>query len=225
MTCSIIARCSHTGQFGIAAATAVPAVGKLLTHASPGVGAIATQARLNPYLGIDGMRLLEQGFKAQPALEQLINNDPRAENRQLAIIDRDGDTAVWNGSGCLDYCNGENHDGFTVQGNRLVGQAVLDAMAEAYAARPELSLDERLFEALEAAVAAGGDLEGEVSATIYIVDTEEYPLWDIRVDEHADPVMELRRLHDVFAEKVLPEIRCMPTRTNPGGTSDSETQV
>jgi uncharacterized Ntn-hydrolase superfamily protein len=225
MTCSIIARCLRTGQFGIATTTAVPAVGKLLTHASAGTGAIATQARLNPYLGIDGIRLLQQGFNAQSALDRLIKDDPRAEERQLAIIDRAGNTAVWNGKGCLDYCGAEMHDGFTVQGNRLVGQGVLDAMVQAYESHPELSLDERLIETLEAAIAAGGDREGEVSATIYTVDKEEYPLWDIRVDEHVNPVAELRRLHDVFAELVLPEIRAMPTRANPGGTSDSETQV
>lgn len=224
MTCSIVARCPHTGQFGIAAATAVPAVGKLLTHARAGTGAIATQARLNPYLGIDGIRLLEQGYPAQAALEQLLGNDLQAQNRQLAIIDRAGATAIWTGENCLDYCNGNQHDDFSVQGNRLVGQVVLDAMAEAYSAHPELSLDERLIEALEAAVAAGGDREGEVSATIYIVETEEYPLWDIRVDEHASPVAELRRLHDIFAGQVLPEIRCMPTRANPGGKS-GETQI
>ena len=104
-----------------------------------------------------------------------------------------------------------------MQGNRLVGPQVLDAVAEAFRHADKRPLIERLIEALAAGDRCGGDRHGESSAVIYVVDQEAYPLWDIRVDHHLDPVAELRRLHDVFAREVLPEILAMPTRDNPAG--------
>lgn len=220
MTFSLIARCPITGQFGVAAATAIPAVGKLLTHAVAGVGAVATQAQLNPYLGIDGVRLLQNGRSAREVRDILSGQDPVAEHRQFAVIDRVGHTAAWTGSDCLDWAGHREHDGFSVQGNRLTGEDVLDAVAEAFRAAADKSLDERLMEALEAGDSVGGDKKGERSATIYIVDKEEYPLWDIRVDAHPDPFSELRRLHDIFARDLVPEILRMPTRANPAGEAE-----
>ena len=220
MTFSIIARCPETGQFGVAAATALPAVGKLLTHAVAGVGAIATQARLNPYLGIDGARLLQQARPAQEVVDILMSQDPRGADRQLAVIDRSGGAAIWTGCNCLDWAGGEVFDGFSVQGNRLTGADVIDKAAQAYRDSAGQPFDERLIEALEGADSVGGDSEGEHSATIYIVDREEYPLWDIRVDSHPDPIAELRRLHDIFARQLVPEIKRMPTRANPAGEVD-----
>lgn len=217
MTFSLIARCPVTGQFGIAAATAVPAVGKLLTHAVAGVGAIATQAKLNPYLGIDGMRLLQNGRPAREVMEILRDGDPRAEDRQFAVIDREGNSAAFTGGDCLDFAGHQENAGFSVQGNRLTGEDVLHEIAETFRRTEGKSLDERLMEALEAGDSVGGDRQGERSATIYIVDKEEYPLWDIRVDAHPDPFSELRRLHDIFCRKLIPEILEMPTRGNPAG--------
>lgn len=218
MTFSLIARCPLSGRFGVAAATAMPAVGKLLTHAHPGAGAIATQARLNPYLGIDGIRLLQQGRSAQEVVEILSGNDPRADDRQFAVIDRDGRTAAWTGRSCIGWAGAYAGDEFSVQGNRLAGPGVVEAAAEAFRASAGKPLDERFMEALEAGDRAGGDRKGEKSATIYIVDREEYPLWDIRVDAHPRPFEELRRLHDIFSRELLPEIINMPTRRNPAGS-------
>lgn len=220
MTVSIIARCARSGQFGVAAATAVPAVGKLLTHAAPRIGAIATQARLNPYLGIDGLALLREGLSAHEVLERLRARDPRIEARQVAVIDAAGRTAAHTGAENLDYAEHRALEGFSVQGNRLVGPGVLDAMIETFLARQEADLAERFIETLEAAAAAGGDRDGERSATIYIMASEEYPLWDIRVDAADHPIAELRRLHDVFARELLPEICRMPSRADPGGAAD-----
>ena len=220
MTFSLIARCPDTGRIGVAAATAMPAVGKLLTHAVAGVGAIATQARLNPYIGIDGMRLLMQGRSAEEVRDILASQDPRAEARQFAVLDREGRTAAWTGSDCLDWAGHRPENGCSVQGNRLAGPQVIEAAAEAFRASAGKALDERLMEALEAGDAEGGDTKGERSATIYIVDKEEYPLWDIRVDAHPDPFAELRRLHDIFARELVPEIRRMPTRANPAGEAE-----
>jgi uncharacterized Ntn-hydrolase superfamily protein len=220
MTFSLIARCPDTGQFGVAAATAIPAVGKLLTHAIAGVGAVATQARLNPYLGIDGVRLLQNGRSAREVMKILRDRDPRAEDRQFAVIDRQGNTAAFTGSDCLHWAGHQENEGFSVQGNRLTGQDVLDKLAEAFRRSAGKSLDERLMEALEGGDSVGGDRHGERSATIYIVEKEEYPLWDIRVDAHPNPFSELRRLHDIFARKLIPEIRRMPTRANPAGSAE-----
>jgi uncharacterized Ntn-hydrolase superfamily protein len=217
MTFSIIARCAETGQIGIAAATAVPAVGKLLTHASAGVGAVATQAKLNPYLGIDGVRLLEQGRSAEEVRDILARGDPRAGQRQFAVLDRSGHTAVWTGDQCIQWAGARASEGVSVQGNRLAGPHVVEAALQCFRESAGKPLDERLMEALEAGDRAGGDRHGDRSATIYIVDKEEYPLWDIRVDAHPEPFAELRRLHDVFSRSVVPEILGMPTRANPAG--------
>lgn len=217
MTFSIIARCPRSGQFGVAAATAMPAVGKLLSHAAAGVGAVATQAQVNPYLGLDGLALLRQGLSAKTALERLKGTDPCMELRQCALIDAQGDSVCWTGEKCIPWAGSLAGEQFSVQGNRLVGPQVLEAVAEAFRRGDDRPLIERLIEALAAGDRCGGDRHGESSAVIYVVDREQYPLWDIRVDHHLDPVAELRRLHDVFAREVLPEILAMPTRDNPAG--------
>ncbi|WP_313055847.1 DUF1028 domain-containing protein [Pseudomonas lopnurensis] len=217
MTFSLIARCPRTGQFGVAAATAMPAVGKLLTHAAAQMGAVATQAQINPYLGIDGLRLLRQGESAAQVLERLGHTDPCMELRQCAVIDGRGDVACWTGPKCPPWAGSIAGEQFCVQGNRLAGPDVLEAVADAYRRAAAQPLVERLMEAIAAGDACGGDRCGESSATIYVVDREEYPLWDIRVDHHRDPVAELRRLHRVFARDVVPEILAMPTRANPAG--------
>ncbi|MPS41887.1 MAG: DUF1028 domain-containing protein [Pseudomonas sp.] len=217
MTFSIVARCPRSGQFGVAAATAMPAVGKLLSHAAAGAGAVATQAQVNPYLGLDGLALLRQGLSAKEVLERLKDTDPCMELRQCALIDAQGDSLCWTGDKCLPWAGSLSGEQFSVQGNRLVGPQVLDAVAEAFRHAEKRPLIERLIEALAAGDRCGGDSHGESSAVIYVVDQEEYPLWDIRVDHHLDPVAELRRLHKVFAREVLPEILAMPTRDNPAG--------
>ncbi|TBU85176.1 DUF1028 domain-containing protein [Phytopseudomonas dryadis] len=217
MTFSIVARCPRTGQFGVAAATAMPAVGKLLSHAAAGAGAVATQAQVNPYLGLDGLALLRQGYSAPAALTRLMATDPCMALRQCALIDRNGDSVCWTGERCIPWAGSLAGEQFSVQGNRLAGPQVLDAVADAFRLGEARPLVERLIEALAAGDARGGDRHGESSAVIYIVDREQYPLWDIRVDHHLDPVAELWRLHGVFAREVLPEILAMPTRDNPAG--------
>lgn len=217
MTFSVVARCARTGEFGIAATTALPAVGKLLTHASPGAGAIATQARLNPYLGIDGIRLLQSGMSAQETIAALGETDPRMDRRQLGVVDRHGKSAIWTGEGCKGWAGGQAHRGFCALGNRLEGPQVIEAASGAFRESEAGPLVERLVRALAAGMAAGGDRKEERSATVYVVATEEYPLWDIRVDDHDDPIAELVRLQGVFARVLLPHIRRMATRANPAG--------
>lgn len=122
MTFSIVARCPRTGQIGVAAATAMPAVGKLLTHAAARVGAVATQAQINPYLGIDGLRFLREFSPAGEVLERLRRTDPCMELRQCAVIDSSGRTACWTGEHCLPWAGSIAGEQFCVQGNRLKGR-------------------------------------------------------------------------------------------------------
>jgi uncharacterized Ntn-hydrolase superfamily protein len=217
MTLSLVARCSRTGQFGVAAATAMPAVGKLLTYAAPRIGAIATHARINPYLGIDGLRLLSQRLAASDVMDLLKRTDPHIQARQFAIVDMAGRTAAFTGDECPDWAGHQEGEGFSVQGNRLAGPQVVKAAVDSLRRSEGRDLAERMIEALAAGDAEGGDTKGEESATIYVVDTEEYPLWDVRVDLHDDPVAELRRLYHIFRERLLPQVLEMPTRRNPAG--------
>jgi uncharacterized Ntn-hydrolase superfamily protein len=212
MTFSIVARCERTGQFGVGAMTAMPAVGKFLTHAWPGTGAAATQALVNPYLGIDGIAALREGLDAEATSDRLRAGDPEIQRRQFAIVDRDGRVAAHTGSKCLAWAGHRAGAGYCVLGNRLEGVRVLDALEETLLATSELRLADRLVDALAAGYAAGGDRKEERSATIFVVDTEEYPLWDVRIDEHDDPVSELRRVHAAFGRDLYPHILEMPRR-------------
>ena len=212
MTFSIVAKCKRTGQFGVGAMTAMPAVGKFLTHAWPRTGAIATQALVNPYLGIDGIAELREGLDADQVAESLKQDDPEIERRQFAVVDRDGHVAAHTGKECLSWAGHRPGDGYCVLGNRLEGPQVLDALEETLLATSELRLADRLVDALAAGYAAGGDKKRERSATIFVVDSEEYPLWDVRIDEHDDPVAELRRVHAVFGRDLYQHILEMPKR-------------
>src|SRR5687768_4994795 len=102
-TFSIAARCERTGMLGVAVSTAVPGVGSLCPFAQPGVGAVATQSWVNPYLGIDGLRLMEQGLGAEAALEKLVADDPGRDVRQVGIVDRNGQSAAWSGQECVPW--------------------------------------------------------------------------------------------------------------------------
>ena len=135
-TFSIAARCARTGMLGVAVSTAVPAVGGICPFVRPGVGAIATQSWVNPYLGIDGLKLLPKACRRRRRSDKLIAGDPGRDVRQLGIVDAEGRTAAHTGSDCVDWAGHIVGDGFTVQGNMLVGAATIEQMAEA-AARSE----------------------------------------------------------------------------------------
>lgn len=213
MTFSIVARCVRSGQFGVAAGTELPAVGKLLAYASAGAGAVATQGTVNPYLGIDGVRLLTlEGKTARDVMEEVLSRDPAAQHRQLALVDRHGGFAQWTGRECKPWAGERRGADFAVQGNLLEGPEVLDAAAASMEASGDQPLVERLFAALVAGEAKGGDRRGTRSATILVMEKNEYPLWDVRVDDHPQPMEELRRLMVVFAESLVPMIRHMPNR-------------
>ncbi len=198
MTFSIVARCPRTGMLGVATSSKALAAGFWVPYVRTGVGAIASQAFTNPYLGIDGLTLLEQGLAAERALERLVESDRGRDLRQVGIVDRDGHTAAYTGSKCIPWAGQAEGGGYVCLGNILTGEEVIKAMALAFEASVDEELPERLLRALEAGQEAGGDRRGRQSAGMRVVHIEEYPYCDLRVDDHADPIAELRRVFTVF---------------------------
>jgi uncharacterized Ntn-hydrolase superfamily protein len=223
MTWSIIARDAITGEFGIAVATRFFAVGALVPHIAPGIGAIATQALINPYYGIDGLKLLRAGRTPCDVLETLIAADSGHDSRQVHIMDAAGRIAAYTGSACVDWCGHIKGDGFSIAGNMLTGGRVLDDTAKAYIANEKLPFAQRLIVAMYAGEAAGGDKRGKQSAALLIHGDEEWPALDLRVDDHADPLAELERLELVSRERWVHFRTNLPSRSNPAGITDRET--
>lgn len=219
MTFSLAARCERTGQVGVGAVTAMRGVGKLVCHARPGAGAVATQATMNPYYGYDGLALISAGKTAREVLDELVSKDPGREVRQCGIVDRSGGSAAWTGSGTPHFAGHITGENYAAQGNRLVGRETLEAAIEAFEGNGGLPLAERLLLAMEAGEATGADKEGARSANITVMDNEDYPIWDVRVDSARDSVVELRKLFTEFEEHLLPVIQGLPTRTDPVGES------
>jgi uncharacterized Ntn-hydrolase superfamily protein len=220
-TFSIVARDPNSGMFGVAVATAMPAVGSNCPHARAGVGAIATQSWVNPYFGIDGLQYLEEGLSAEETLGRLLATDPRSRLRQIGIVDRHNRSAAYSGPGCTGWFGHLTGPGYAIQGNMLIGPATIEAMAAAFNGS-DADLTERLMLALEAAQLNGGDKRGKQSAALYVVKSEAYPYLDLRVDEHIDPVAELRRVCEVAKRHFLPFAAGFPTRVNPAGSDDPE---
>lgn len=219
MTYSIVAHCSRTGMLGVAVATAVPAVGSLCPYVKTGIGAVSTQSWVNPYLAIDALRLMEDGMPGPEALDAVMAADAGREVRQIGVIDAQGRSAAWSGSGCTDWFGQIVEPHFAVQGNMLVSASTIENMAKAFRASAALDLAGRLMLALEAGEAAGGDKRGRQSAALKVHHVEDYPLLDLRVDEHARPVGELRRVFAIAKLQLLPFVQGMPTRTEPGATA------
>lgn len=216
MTFSVVARCPRSGQLGVAVATAVPAVGSMCPFARARVGAVSTQSWVNPYLALNALDLMAQGVPAAQALADAMANDEGRDLRQIGLVDAQGRSASWSGAACTGWFGHIAEPGFAVQGNMLVGGATIEAMAAAVRASEPLDLAERLLLAMEAGEAAGGDKRGRQSASLLVVDTEDYPLIDLRVDEHRHPVGELRRVWSVAKLQLLPFVQGMPRRGGPG---------
>ncbi len=194
-TFSIAALDAQSGDLGIAVATARPAVGALVPWVSRR-GAIATQARVNTDLGRHGLALVDHGVPIAAALAGLLDADPEREIRQLHGVDARG-SFVHTGARCVEWCGHLLGDGFTAAGNMLAGEGVLKAMAEAFAARESEELAARLVAALEAGQAAGGDKRGRQSAALLVAADVPRGYHNLRVDDHPDPVAELRRVYEV----------------------------
>jgi uncharacterized Ntn-hydrolase superfamily protein len=219
MTWSILARDPATGALGAAVATRFFAAGALCIHVEGGVAALATQALVNPMYGVDGMAALRLGRTPGDAAAALLAADAGRGMRQLHILGASGDIAQHTGDGCVGWCGSVRGSGVSVAGNMLAGAGVLDRTLDAFARSPG-SLAERLMSAMEAGEAAGGDSRGKQSAALKIATADPYPDLDLRVDDHPDPLAELRRLHRVSRERYAVFRRFMPGRDSPCGVFD-----
>jgi uncharacterized Ntn-hydrolase superfamily protein len=223
MTWSIIARDTATGQIGIAVATRFFAVGARVPHIAAGLGGIATQALVNPYYGIDGIRMLREGGSPQEIVNRLTGADDGRESRQLHILDAAGRIAAFTGKDCVDWCGHLAGDGFSIAGNMLAGADVLEETAKTYLAGESMPFARRLIAAMRAGEAAGGDKRGKQSAALLIHEREEWSALDLRVDDHDDPLAELERLEQVSRKHWVHFRKFLPTRQNPAGVTDRAT--
>jgi uncharacterized Ntn-hydrolase superfamily protein len=220
MTWSIIARDPLTGQIGIAVATKFFAVGARVPHIAPQIGGVATQALVNPYYGIDGVRLLREGKAPRDIIATLIAADDGRDSRQLHVMDASGRIAAHTGCECVDWCGHLEGEGYSIAGNMLAGAQVLDETAKAYVANEKLPFAQRLIAAMKAGEAAGGDKRGKQSAALLIHGEEDWSNLDLRVDDHTDPLAELERLEQVSRERWVHFRKFLPTRKNPAGVTD-----
>jgi uncharacterized Ntn-hydrolase superfamily protein len=220
MTWSIIARDEATGQFGIAVATKFFAVGSRVPYIAAGRGAIATQALVNPYYGIDGLKLLREGVSPRDIVNTLTAVDGGHASRQLHIMDASGRIASHTGRECVDWCGHIEGNNLSIAGNMLAGARVLDDTARAYTDGKTLPFAQRLIAALYAGEAAGGDKRGKQSAALLIYGKDEWSDLDLRVDDHGDPLAELARLEQVSRERWVYFRQVLPTRENPAGITD-----
>jgi uncharacterized Ntn-hydrolase superfamily protein len=199
-TFSIVAADPETGEVGVAVASRFFAVGTVVPHAQAGVGAIATQASANTGFGPRGLELLSRGCSAAETLAILTRQDKGRERRQVGIVTAGGEAATYSGTGCNAWAGGRSGPGYAVQGNILTGEAVVAAMEKAFLQSRGKALAERLYRALVAGDAAGGDSRGRQSAAILVCRANagyngfSDRAIDIRVDDHADPLGEIGRL-------------------------------
>jgi len=219
MTWSILARDAQ-GSFGVAIASRFFAVGALCVHTRRGIGALATQALMNPLYGPAGLDLLSAGHSSAEVVRTLTGADAGREQRQLHVLPAAGAAAAHTGSGCIDWCGHQVFEHFSVAGNMLAGPQVIAATAQAYRDADGLPLAERLLAAMAAGEAAGGDKRGKQAAALRIHGDEDHPQLDLRVDDHVEPILELRRLYVKSLERFQPFIACLAGRHDGVGLTD-----
>jgi uncharacterized Ntn-hydrolase superfamily protein len=201
-TFSIVSRDPKTGEIGVAVQSHWFNVGADVSWAEVGVGAVATQAYADPSYGPRGLDLMRNGESAPEALRQLIDADPRKEVRQVAMVDAKGRVAVHTGKNCMEYAGHKTGEGYSVQANMMLNDKVPSTMAEAFE-KTQGNLADRMMAALEAAQKRGGDIRGKQSAAMIVVKAQSSGepwtdrLMDLRVDDHPEPIIELRRLLNV----------------------------
>ena len=205
-TYSIVSCDLEAGQWGVAVQSKFLAVGSVVPWAEPHVGAIATQSYANPRYGPDGLALLREGRSAEEVVESLTASDDGRAERQVGVVDAQGHAATFTGEACHDWAGGRTGNGYAAQGNILVSQETVAALAVTFEQNGHLSLAERLVECLAAAQAAGGDRRGQQSASLLIVEKDagyanlSDVVVDLRVDDHERPIVELRRLYGLHNE-------------------------
>ncbi len=205
-TYSIVACDLEAGQWGVAVQSKFLAVGSVVPWAEPRVGAIATQSYANPRYGSDGLVLLREGRSAEETVEALTSADKDRALRQLGLVDGQGRAASFTGDECHEWAGGRTGDGYAAQGNILVSETTVDALAVTFERNAHLELAERLLECLAAAQAAGGDRRGQQSASLFVVEKDagyaklSDTVVDLRVDDHERPIAELRRLFALHSQ-------------------------
>ena len=202
-TYSIVARDEKTGQLGVGVQSHYFNV-SIVTWGESGVGVVATQSFVNKSFGIRGLELLKQGKSPEEALNELISEDEGRDVRQVSILDAKGRVATHTGVKCIKHAGHKVGENFSVQANMMLSEKVWPLMAEAFENSKGLPLPERIINSLEAAETVGGDIRGKQSANILIfssepiVDKWEEPLMDLRVDDHEEPLKEIRRLLTLY---------------------------
>jgi len=187
-----------------------------------GVGAVATQAVVNPFFGTQGLMLLQEGQSAADVVSRLIAADAGRDHRQLHIMDRQGRTAAHTGGACVDWCGAISESNLSVAGNMLASADVIAATAATFHAHAALPFARRLIAAMKAGELAGGDKRGKQSTALLIQGEEGWPDLSLRVDDHPDPLAELDRLERVSRERFVPFMRFLPSHKDPVGTTDRE---
>jgi len=216
MTWSILVRDAATGAVGAALCTRFFAAGALCLRAEGGVGALSTQALVNPRFAPEGMERLRRGEAPDTACAALVASDPGAGARQLHLLAADGRSTRHTGAGCVDWAGHLAAPDVSVAGNMLAGPEVLEATLAAFLETAGQPLASRLIAALEAGEGAGGDKRGRQSAALVIASADPWPDLDLRVDDHPDPIGELRRLHAVSGDYFQHFRRFLPGRDHPG---------
>jgi len=205
-TYSIVACDREAGQWGVAVQSKFLAVGSVVPWAEPQVGAIATQSYANPRYGPDGLALLREGRSAEETIAALTEADTDRALRQVGVVDGEGRAASFTGDECHDWAGGRTGQCYAAQGNILVSEATVDALAVTFEQNAHLELAERLLECLAAAQAAGGDRRGQQSASLLVVEKDagyaklSDTVVDLRVDDHERPIVELRRIFVLHRE-------------------------
>jgi uncharacterized Ntn-hydrolase superfamily protein len=220
MTWSIVAHDPKTGAFAVAVATKAFAVGAFCPFVRSGVGAVSTQSITNRYLGPAILDGLARGLPPAAAIESALVGDDGRGLRQVHAVDRFGRTAAWTGQNCVEWCGSTSADGISVAGNMLSGEPTIRQTLRTWSTGDELSLPERLMAAMEAGEAAGGDRRGKQSAAMVMVTTEDFPDLNLRVDDHAEPLAELRRLLSIWRVEGVGRLGTSPSKANPSGITD-----
>lgn len=222
MTWSIVAHDPATGAFAVAVATCAFAVGASCPFVRAGVGAVSTQSMTNRYLGPAVLDAMARGLPPAAAIEGALAGDEGKGLRQVHAVDRHGRSAAFTGAHCVDWCGEITAAGVSVAGNMLAGQAVVADSLAAYGAHADLPLPLRLLAAMDAGEAAGGDRRGRQSAAMVMATTEDFPDLSLRVDDHPQPLAELRRLHGIWLRDRAPWLNDQPRRAQPSGTTDMD---
>jgi uncharacterized Ntn-hydrolase superfamily protein len=219
MTWSLVAR-DASGAFGVAVASRFFAVGALCPGISAGRGALSSQALMNPLYVRDALALFDEGLDGPSVIARLVQSDTGRDVRQVHAIDAQGRTAAHTGRSCIEWCGHRAGEGYSLAGNMLAGPQVLEATARSYEANASLPFARRLIVALQAGEDAGGDKRGKQAAALRIHTTESHPFLDLRVDDHAEPLMELARLYEVSLERYQPFWSCLASSADPVGITD-----